>query len=213
MDRSNDDICYATFGGANADKHVYKTINGGTNWFSISTNLPNIGTNSIVIKEANPKMIFVGTDLGVFRSTDEGVSWTSFNTDFPNVEVYDLKYKEGPKILMAATHGRGCFTFDINGILGISNINSIPGNFNLNQNYPNPFNPSTSISFTIPDRNFVTLKIYNILGKEVYSLINKEYPAGTYEYKFDASDLSGGVYFYKLTAGDFTASKSMMLIK
>jgi len=213
VDRSNDEICYAAFGGANADKHVYKTTNGGTNWFSISTNLPNIGTNSIVIKETNPKMIFVGTDLGVFRSTNDGVSWTSFNTDFPNVEVYDLKYKEGPKILMAATHGRGCFTFDIDGILGISNINYIPGNFNLNQNYPNPFNPSTSISFTIPDRNFVTLKIYNTLGKEVYSLINKEYPAGTYEYKFDASDLSGGVYFYKLTAGDFTASKSMMLIK
>ncbi|MBS1516458.1 MAG: T9SS type A sorting domain-containing protein [Bacteroidetes bacterium] len=213
VDRSNDDICYATFGGASVDKHVYKTTNGGVNWSSISANLPNIGTNTIAVKESNPKMIFVGTDLGVFRSTNEGQSWTSFNTGFPNVEVYDLKYKEGAAVLLAATHGRGCFTFDVSAVNGISSINSTPEKFSLNQNYPNPFNPSTSFTFTIAEMSFVTLKIYNSLGKEVYTLISKEYPAGTFEYKFDASGLSGGVYFYKLTAGNYTASRSMILIK
>ena len=93
VDRGDDDVCYATFGGASVDKHVYKTTNSGQNWFSISTNLPNIGHNSIVIRHAAPRMIFVGTDLGVFSSTNDGASWVSFNTGFPNVEVYDMKYK------------------------------------------------------------------------------------------------------------------------
>lgn len=110
VDSVNSNICYASFGGTT--NNVQKTTNGGTSWFAINSNLPAIGINSIVIKKESPRTIFVGTDLGVFRSTNEGVNWVSFNTGFPNVEVYDLKYKESAKILLAATHGRGCFIYD-----------------------------------------------------------------------------------------------------
>ncbi len=89
-----------------------KTTNSGSSWILISSNLPAIGVNSIVVKMSSPRTIFAGTDLGVYKSTNEGASWASFNTGFPNVEVYDLKYKEGPKVLLAATHGRGCFMYD-----------------------------------------------------------------------------------------------------
>lgn len=114
VDSTNDNICYASFGGTTSN--VQKTTNGGSTWSVISSNLPNIGINSIVVKMSAPRTIFVGTDLGVYRSTNEGSSWSSFNSGFPNVEVYDLKYKESAKILMAATHGRGCFTFDFNNL-------------------------------------------------------------------------------------------------
>lgn len=213
VDRGDDDVCYATFGGASVDKHVYKTTNSGQNWFSISTNLPNIGHNSIVIRHAAPRMIFVGTDLGVFSSTNDGASWVSFNTGFPNVEVYDMKYKEGPAMLLAATHGRGCFTFDLSSISSVGNNTVIADGFSLEQNFPNPFNPSTVINYSISKRGHVSLSVFNSLGKEVAVLADKEQGEGSYSVKFDASELSAGVYYYRLTADGNSISKKMLLLK
>jgi len=213
VDFANDDICYASLGGATPDKHVYKTTNGGVNWFSISGNLPDIGHNSIALRQTSPRMIFVGTDLGVFKSTNEGANWVSFNSGFPNVEVYDMKYKEGPQILLAATHGRGCFTFDVGSTVGISGSNNIPGKFHLSQNYPNPFNPVTRIKYELESPGFVTLKVYNALGSEVANLVDKRQSAGKYEISFDGKSLPSGVYFYRISSGEFSEVKSMMLIK
>ncbi|MFO7446270.1 MAG: alpha-amylase family glycosyl hydrolase [Ignavibacteriaceae bacterium] len=89
----------------------------------------------------------------------------------------------------------------------------IPESFELSQNYPNPFNPVTNFEFRIADFGLVTLKIYDILGKEVTTLMNEEKPAGLYNIKFDASDLSSGVYFYKLRSGDNVLVKKMILLK
>ncbi len=91
--------------------------------------------------------------------------------------------------------------------------NSLPEVFSLEQNYPNPFNPSTSIQFRIPENSFVSLKIYNVLGKEIVTLINEEKNAGNYEVSFNASTLSSGVYFYKLEAGNFVQTRKMILMK
>jgi PKD repeat protein len=85
--------------------------------------------------------------------------------------------------------------------------------YQLMQNYPNPFNPETKISYSIPNPEFVTLKVYDMLGKEVQTLVNEFQSAKTYSVSFDASDLSSGVYLYKLQAGDFFDSKKMILIK
>ena len=85
--------------------------------------------------------------------------------------------------------------------------------FNLDQNYPNPFNPSTTISFSIPSSGFTSLKVYDILGNEVAALVEEEKPAGNYKVSFDASFLSSGTYFYRLSAGSFTEVKKMILIK
>ncbi len=78
--------------------------------------------------------------------------------------------------------------------------------FTLYQNYPNPFNPSTKIKFVIPKSSFVNLKVYNVLGKEVATLVNEERPAGNYEVEFNATDLSSGVYFHQLRVGDPSTS-------
>ncbi len=85
--------------------------------------------------------------------------------------------------------------------------------FELNQNYPNPFNPATTIKYTLAQENLVTLKVYNILGKEVATLVNDVKKAGTHEVSFDASKLSSGMYIYTINAGDFIASKKMILLR
>ena len=119
VDPTNDNICYATFTGFTAGTHVYKTTNSGVSWFSISGTFPNIPTNTIVVVPQTPRWLFVGTDLGVYQSTNDGASWTSFNSGLPTLTVYDLKYKDGAKLLMAATHGRGCFMNDLSAALPI----------------------------------------------------------------------------------------------
>ncbi|MCB0728493.1 MAG: T9SS type A sorting domain-containing protein [Ignavibacteriae bacterium] len=99
-------------------------------------------------------------------------------------------------------------------IVGIQNITTgIPERYELYQNYPNPFNPSTSIKFDIPKTEKVQLIVYNMLGKEITKLVNERLVAGTYEYKFDASSLSSGVYFYRLASGNLSFTKRMLLIK
>jgi hypothetical protein len=90
---------------------------------------------------------------------------------------------------------------------------TLPERFHLFQNFPNPFNPATKINYQIPGISFVSLKIYDVLGIEVSSLVNEEKPAGAYEVKFNATDLPSGIYFYKLQAGNFVAEKKMILIK
>ena len=91
--------------------------------------------------------------------------------------------------------------------------NNIPDGFFLNQNYPNPFNPSTNLEFEISKSGFVTLKVFDLLGNEVKILVNEIKPAGSYSVKFDGSSLSSGIYFYSLTAGNFTDRKKMILLK
>jgi hypothetical protein len=90
---------------------------------------------------------------------------------------------------------------------------TIPDGFTLEQNYPNPFNPSTKIRFTISDSRYSILKVYDLLGNEVATLVNEEKPPGTYEAEFNAENLSSGIYFYQLTAGAFSEKKKMILLK
>jgi hypothetical protein len=85
--------------------------------------------------------------------------------------------------------------------------------YELTQNYPNPFNPTTTISYRIPQHEFVTLKIYDLLGKEVAVLVNEVKNAGQYNVQWNASALPSGTYFYKIQAGNFTEVKRMLLIK
>jgi photosystem II stability/assembly factor-like uncharacterized protein len=105
---------------------------------------------------------------------------------------------------------------DFNGSFEYSEVIKIitsPTKFALEQNYPNPFNPSTSIQYAISSRQFVTLKVYDVLGNEIATLVNEYRNAGSYEIEFDASKLSSGVYYYQLRSGDFIQTKKMILLK
>jgi len=98
--------------------------------------------------------------------------------------------------------------------VGTPNINgNVPARYNLKQNYPNPFNPVTSIEFDLPRNEFVKLSVYNTLGQEVAVLVNNGMEAGSHTINFDASNLPSGIYIYKITAGDFTMTRKMSLVK
>lgn len=103
-------------------------------------------------------------------------------------------------------------TLDIAVNIADYNIN-IPQAFSISQNYPNPFNPVTKIKYSIPQRSFVAIKIYDVLGKEVTTLVNEEKQSGNHEVEFNASNFSSGVYFYRMQAGDFTDTKKILLMK
>ena len=92
-------------------------------------------------------------------------------------------------------------------------VASLPKNFELFQNYPNPFNPTTIINFSMSNSGKVRLKIFDVLGREILSLVDEHLPAGTYSYKLNGNDLSSGVYFYRLTVGKFSAVKKLSLLK
>jgi len=110
--------------------------------------------------------------------------------------------------------GRANTRFEFTTPLGVGNSTTeIPNSYSLSQNYPNPFNPTTKINFALPKQGLVTLKIYDVLGREVRTLVNDVKSAGQYSVDFNASEFSSGVYFYKLESGTFSEIKRMMLIK
>jgi hypothetical protein len=99
-------------------------------------------------------------------------------------------------------------------ILGVTPIaTTVPDNFSLGQNYPNPFNPTTNIKFALPQSGLVTIKVYDLLGKEIATLVNEVKNAGSYVVDFNTSTLASGVYFYKMEVNGFREVKRMTLIK
>jgi hypothetical protein len=134
---------------------------------------------------------YIPAMIELYNTSDVGVAWVGL--DGSNKRVYWDRY-------LAVT--------------GVTkNQNEVPGSFALRQNYPNPFNPSTKIEFSLPKDEFVSIKVFDILGREVSVLLSKNMKAGSYDVQFDAGKLSSGVYFYRMEAGSFTETKKMMLIK
>ncbi len=98
-------------------------------------------------------------------------------------------------------------------ITSVKKISEMPSKYSLSQNYPNPFNPTTVITYSIPKENIVTIKVFDILGNEVASLVNEEKPAGKYSINFNAGKLPSGIYFYRMEAGSFMEAKKLILLK
>jgi photosystem II stability/assembly factor-like uncharacterized protein len=158
----------------------------------------------------------------LLKTTDGGETWLQYSrqsTDEFRSVVFineNVGFVAGMNGLILKTTNGGGSTTDID-MINESSLNS----FVLQQNYPNPFNPTTKIKYSIPSnvilsgaKNlYVTLKVYNILGKEIATLVNEEKTAGNYEVEFDAANLSSGIYFYKLEAGTYSETKKMVLLK
>ena len=137
-----------------------------------------------------------------------------FLDDLPGQPGYKV-INELEVIKFGRQRGLGAFkdTVKIVKVTGMESTGKVPLTYALYQNYPNPFNPTTTIKYSIPNTEHVVLKIYNILGQEVATLVDENQKPGVYKVKFDANNLASGVYFYRLTAGKFTAVKKMMLVK
>lgn len=215
VDPNDDNIVYVTFYGFGTG-HVYKSTNSGDTWMDISDNLPDIPTLAVIVDPNNLSHIYIGTDIGVFVSTDGGGNWQDFNNGLPDaIQAMDLNITTVNNVIRAMTHGNGAYETKLLSQI-LVNTGTIPSNatdFKLEQNYPNPFNPVTQINYQISKQSFVIIKVYDVLGNEIETLVNKEKSTGNYEIEFDGTGLSSGIYFYKLIAGSFVETKKMLLIK
>ncbi|MHB8338621.1 MAG: T9SS type A sorting domain-containing protein [Ignavibacteriaceae bacterium] len=130
-----------------------------------------------------------------------------YHTDTTYVAVFWTHEENGEKdIWMAKT----IYAPDIG---AVNEPLQVLSNYTLEQNYSNPFNPVTTINYTVPEKGFVTIKVYDLLGKEVASLVNEEKNSGSYSAEFNGSKLSSGVYFYRMQAGSFVETKKLILMK
>lgn len=217
-------VCYVTLSGYKIDStgaHIYRTSNYGANWTAINGNLPNAPINDVLIDPFTPNKLYIGTDYGVMVTTNLGQSWTIMGDGLPsNVPVHDLTIHSPSGQIFAWTHGRSTFKTDFALIQNINSQNNIAERFKLFQNYPNPFNSKTNIKFSISENGklkleigTIQLKVYDILGKEVVTLVNEKLKPGTYQVSFDAGNMSSGIYFYKLTTEKFSETKKMVLMK
>jgi photosystem II stability/assembly factor-like uncharacterized protein len=205
----------ATFGGFGTG-HVFRTTDAGITWNNISSNLPDIPHQSVVMDPLYPQNIYVGTDFGVYVSTNSGANWFSYMTGMQESMISDLTIVYPNRSLRATTHGNGNWQRKLveNPVTNINGNNtSTPEKFSLSQNYPNPFNPVTVISYNVPQASYVSLRVYDIQGKEIAVLVNGRVMPGSYDIEFNASALASGIYFYKLRAGNFSETKRMMLVK
>jgi len=152
---------------------------------------------------------FLSGGGGIYSTTDGGTSWTFAGLDSLTVNEM-ISYGDSTYV----STDRGLFVITRNTVgTGVRTSPVTPSVFALEQNYPNPFNPATNVRFTIGSQQFVTLKIYDILGREVSTLVHVIMQAGNYTVPWNASNCSSGIYFYQLKAGDFIQTKKMILMK
>ncbi len=196
------------------DAGIYKSTNGGGSWVSSDSGLT---TTFIRAFEVIDPKILVGTSgEGVFLSVDDGASWSPVDTGLTEPYIYGF-----------ANLGSNVYAGSWNGEVWIRSINEIiktmkktsqaqpvVTNYTLDQNYPNPFNPSTNISFSIPQKSTVSLKVYDALGRLVSTLIDGQImQKDNYSVSFNADNLASGVYIYQLITNNFVSTKKMILMK
>ena len=152
-----------------------------------------------------------GMSKGVYYSSNSGASWDYAGLD--SVGISMILFKGDTTFVVTDVNGIFLFTPAGPSTYVHRGSNAPPEAYSLFQNYPNPFNPQTTISFSIPKEEVVTIKIFDALGREVQTLIHKHMKAGRHDVPFNAAQLSSGVYFYRMESGDFAASKKLLLIK
>jgi len=192
---------------------VWLSTDNGTTWEHRSSGLSLDPYNSSIIR-INGKLVtslkFGGS--AVFFSTDEGMNWQEISDGLPFLNTIDKLVVFDDKIYAATSDGLWQRdTLEI--VTALEEKNHLPESFKLFPNYPNPFNPTTNIRYSIGDRRFVSLRVYDLLGKEIATLVNEEKLAGEYTVEWDASSLSSGLYFYQLRAGSFIESRKMILMR
>jgi photosystem II stability/assembly factor-like uncharacterized protein len=197
---------------AGTDSRVYKTTNGGNNW-SVLYNQGLCGLNAIRFINESTGWV-CGCEGSINKTTNGGLNWTQQSLA-STTYLYSMSFVSALTGWAVGAGGRILKT-TTGGITGIQpNSNEIPLQFSLSQNYPNPFNPTTKIRFDISGSSATQtlLSVYDMLGREVATLVNEKLKPGTYEVDWNASDYPSGVYFYKLISGKFSQTKKMILMK
>ncbi|MGE5430073.1 MAG: SdrD B-like domain-containing protein [Syntrophomonadaceae bacterium] len=186
---------------------LFQSCDGST-WNPVTT-LPCQNISSIDVAPCG--RVFVSSLMGgVFCSADHGATWT--NLGFGGSDVCAVYVNPATQEVYLGTKTGEVYKLDAS-LTGVEDRSKVPTEFSLSQNYPNPFNPSTTIEFAIPVAGKYTLKVYDMLGQEVTTLVNRELSVGYHKAVFDASKISSGMYIYRLTGTNVQMIRKMMLVK
>ncbi|MEJ5262982.1 MAG: T9SS type A sorting domain-containing protein [Ignavibacterium sp.] len=231
VDPNDSKTVYIVFSGFGTS-HLFKSTDAGNSWIDIGSQLPDVPSSAIAIDPNNSNILYFANDIGVYVSTDAGQSWSDYSIGLPfGCIVIDLSVVRATNRIRAVTHGNGVYEAPLFNTVSVDDNSNIVSGFILEQNYPNPFNPGTRIRFVIPasslnpfskgEGTLVTLKVFDLLGNEVATLVNEYKPAGSYEVEFSAiggpeSSIkypASGIYFYQLKAGNYSLTKKMVLMR
>ena len=211
----NNNIMYA------CDMGLYTSTDYGDSWqLKYGVTFDSVGnvTDGKIFKDIvqyQGKLVASIAFNGLAISDDGGAGWTPFNEgfDFSDWTFVGLAIKE-PYIWALRDFFSNAYMRPLTDVTSIedNNIKKV-SDYLLSQNYPNPFNPNTSIQYTINSTQFVTLKVFDLLGRETATLVNEEKPAGKYEVQFNAKGMASGFYLYKLSAGNYSETRKMVLLK
>ncbi|MBK8549715.1 MAG: T9SS type A sorting domain-containing protein [Ignavibacteria bacterium] len=211
---------WASISGYNSGQKVFKTTNAGMNWTNISGSLPNIPANCVTYENGPKEGVYVGMDVGVYYINNQLSDWVPYFDGMPNVIVREIEIHYPTGKVRAGTLGRGLWQASLaSQTVGVQNsVAGIPNNFYLKQNYPNPFNPVTKINYDLPKPGYVSIKIYDGLGKEVANIFEGDQNAGSYSIDFNGNNLSSGTYFYRMEASinndlQYAMTKKMVRLK
>ena len=185
---------------------VFRSTNNGASWIEVNNGLTN---DHVWTLSASGTNLFAGTySSGAFLSTNNGTNWIKIG-----LNTYVLDFAVCETNIFAAAFG-GVYRRPLSELVSVSKeVNVLSQDYTLYQNYPNPWNPSTNIKYSIPKTSQVSIKVYDIIGNEIKTLVNEDKPAGAYELTWNAGNLPSGIYFYRLQAGSFIETKKMILLK
>lgn len=201
---------------------LYHSLDGGNNWTDVSGSLEEFPDGSgsgpscrwaNIVTHGTNKMFLVGTSTGLYYTYNlqgQSTNWIHEDGVIKNSVVSMIKSRNSDGFVALSTHGKGVYSTTIS--TDVRN-EIVLTDYSLSQNYPNPFNPSTKIEFVIPAASHVSLKIFDITGREVKTVINKNMQGGRHSVDFNAASLASGIYFYKISADKFNETKKMTLIK
>ena len=190
---------------------VFRSTDNGESWQQATSGLPTDEISHLAVNSIG--YVFAATSRqGVYSSTDKGNSWEPVGPGLEeNSTVSAFAFNNSGYVFAAAG---GIVYRSVQPVTYVQYTSeTFPSSYVLRQNYPNPFNPSTTIEFALPKSAYVTLRVYDLLGRQVGELVNEKLEPGMYKTQWNASGLASGVYFYRLQAGEFTETKKLLLLR
>ena len=192
------------------DQNVYLSTDQGATW--TATHSMPFATSPIAL-HVHGRDLFAGTSKGVLRSSDLGAIWAPINDGLP-VNMFVNWLSSDGQYLYAGMNSHSVWRRPLAEITAVTETpGTLPEHFAIQQNYPNPFNPTTSIRYQVAEPRHVTVTVYDLLGRNVATLVDRDQQSGSYQITWDASSTPSGVYYYRIDAGNFSDVRKMLLMK
>lgn len=207
--------------GTSYNDNLFRSIDGGLTWSNSDDNL-NIMK---IIRSRDKSHLFClsGNNAHVYFSTNMGINWIDItDTSRVRYSVNSICSDKSGNLILSSTYGvfkttdegKSWINLTPQASTSVKESNSVrPEQYSLSQNYPNPFNPATRINYSVQRTGNVTINVYDLLGREIATLVNEIKPAGNYSVEFNSTRLSSGIYFYRMESGSFTHTKKLVVIK